>query len=191
MPKPKGNTRRLRPIVVHLGNIGEYRKGERPAEKTRRYARRFPGIQFIGIDLNRFEGRQRRNWRQLQDNYRKQLKRYSPESISLISSDMSLGHTFEFLLGPRATHREIFQTIYEKLKPGGKFLMTVGETQLEGKPNVVMMYLLACEIFGERNVEIKKVPPGKSWTHWMKRWEKEDKTPVYVITAMKERRKKK
>lgn len=42
----------LKKKVVHLGNVD----GKPLAEKSKRYAKRFPGFRFVGIDMKKLNG---------------------------------------------------------------------------------------------------------------------------------------
>ena len=131
MPTRPKQTKR-RPLFVHLGNVGERNPDETPAEKTKRYARRFPGIDFIGIDkkqldLAQYPDQTLPNWKQELTDFQNGLKHQADNSLHAISSDIAFGHNYN--LGTRFTqyHQELLRIAYKKLIPGGKLFAAVGD----------------------------------------------------------------
>ncbi|MFC2163301.1 hypothetical protein ACFLRF_06425 [Candidatus Altiarchaeota archaeon] len=133
-------------VVVHLGDIGEFEKGEVPLEKTEAYVKRFPGIEFIGIDLMRLEEKpDRPNWRHIEADFADGLSQLPDNSVDLISSDMAFGFHDEMGMVDkrRIMMRDFFhdnfwehtvetaRQAHDKLKPGGKFLAAVQEKDSE------------------------------------------------------------
>jgi len=159
-----------RPVVVHLGNVGWGSGPEVLAEKTRRYAKRFPGVQFIGIDKSsRYLGEMPDNWRQLVSSFGEGLKKLDNNSVSVISSELALG---EF--GPRGRywdeHRQYryrltkrsfeamvkytanaLKVAYRKLKRGGKLYVAV----VDGEPLRVTKEALARSQFNPEKIKMR------------------------------------
>ncbi|MFA5357975.1 MAG: hypothetical protein WC308_03565, partial [archaeon] len=46
--------RAKKPIFVHLGNLEDFNSLNPEATKTIRYAKKFPGAKFVGIDLHKY-----------------------------------------------------------------------------------------------------------------------------------------
>jgi len=133
MPLPKRTAGRKR-FVVHLGNVGYAREPE--ADKTRRYAQRFPNTYFIGIDHRQVLQKRPKNWLQIQTDFNTGLKSIKDNSLSIISSEMALGHYGPRAEGPPGTPNErkytqkTLKTAYAKLKKGGKIMLAInGETK--------------------------------------------------------------
>jgi len=106
-----------RPLFVHLGNIGP---PEFPAEKTARYAKRFPKVDFVGIDIGAV-GKTPKNWRQIEAGFIEGLKKLKDNSANGISSEMALGYYPVEALGVGTMNA--VKLCFKKLKPGGKLMI--------------------------------------------------------------------
>ena len=117
-----------KPVFVHLGNIEVDLERKSKTTKTERYAKRFPSVKFIGIDLNPHKSRQR-NYRQITGEFLTELKKLRNGTVSSISSDCTLGHygIETPKKDPRQYTVEVICTAFKKLKPGGKLHILISE----------------------------------------------------------------
>lgn len=126
---PVKNIKKIRkPIVVHLGNVGEKTKA---GGKTERYAKKFKSTKFIGIDL-RHKKSNKKNWIQKQADFVKGLEALKDGSVKIISSEMGIGYYGKPKKTPTWNPKEVAeytkQTInlcYRKLAKGGKLHFVV------------------------------------------------------------------
>jgi hypothetical protein len=93
---PPGKPRKT---IVHLGNIGYTYNPRHVAPKTQRLAERFPNVDFIGIDTTHtravraaIKRKNFQNWRQIRADFKSGLEQLPDNSISVISSELALGH---------------------------------------------------------------------------------------------------
>jgi SAM-dependent methyltransferase len=140
---------------VHLGNLETTARDikSEPAEKTRRWAKRFTKSKIIGIDVLPIHhaGERLANWHQIEADFKKGLDSLEDGSISRIDSEVSLGHYTspkgpnvffdrkvwrlnEVMSGARHYTADVIRTAHRKLKPGGKLVVAVSE----GPDNMVI-----------------------------------------------------
>ena len=129
--------KRNSPIVVHLGNVGEaYTPAraigviEKECANTEKYAKRFSGIKFVGIDVNQANSKSK-NWTQIQEDMLDGLKTLGDSSVSIIRSEMTVGYYSRH--GVRvieknfakniAYAKEVMKVAAEKLKQNGKLVI--------------------------------------------------------------------
>jgi len=176
-----------RRLVVHVGNVGARCEGEIPSDKTRRYAKRFPGFDFVGIDPRPDNSAKPPNWRQLKESDVNGLKRLKDNSVDIISSDMGLGYFTESgafaLSGSDTRRRHIEKSLklaFEKLKPKGKLLISVGGAKLK---NAVRKALLRAG-FEPKKIHARAFTKNENgrtvWTEFFSRG-----TKLYQIIAQK------
>ena len=115
-PEPK--------LVVHLGTGGI------TMVKTPKYAARFPQVHFVGIDVQPAQST-RPNWTQLHADFIKGLRRISPGSAHIISSDRAVGeygpHATEFVDPETTPYTEhVLKLALQRLTPEGKMYLSVG-----------------------------------------------------------------
>lgn len=125
-----------RKVVVFLGNVGF---GQRIGWKSEKYAKLAPKIEFIGIDLGELKRVRPKNLRQIQANFEDGLRRLQDNSVSLIRSDLAVGHydakgnqkqiSEEKMPlneeNPYFVHtRDTLKIAYRKLERNGKFVAT-------------------------------------------------------------------
>lgn len=189
--------------IIHLGNIGTSSKWalgrnlrqEITAEKTMKYAKRFPNFRFIGIDLERKAlGEIPENTRQIKASFLERLGKIRDNSAAIISSDLALGHYdmkgdehIKFNNAP-PSHREmiginhkVINAAYEKLAPDGKLLISIREENLPAMKS-------ALKESNFRNSEITVRKFGKheyERTYWTKRAQEIKWPPLYQIIAKK------
>lgn len=138
--------RKTKNVVVHLGNVNE--KQHTPS-KTELLARRFPTVIFKGID-HRLVASTKPNWTQTQGDLVTELKKLPNNSITTISSELTLGYYPKTELGkdnkPKLPNKnikeqplrklisanttQILLTAYRKLKRGGQLHFVVDEDNL-------------------------------------------------------------
>jgi hypothetical protein len=127
------DSNKKQPIVVHLGNVGLRYPGEVPASRTRKFASRFKDFKFVGIDL-RPHGPETKNWTQLQTHMLNGLKKLENNSVSLISSEMTLGYygqraIFSSLVSGESVSmnyaQKVMKEALKKLKPRGKLIVVI------------------------------------------------------------------
>lgn len=141
MPNPRSR-RKKTPLIVHLGNVGFSADVRKTVGKTARYAMRFPNFRFVGIDREKtaVSGLQQklgiRNWVQWNKSFRHGLARLKDNSVSLISSELAVGHYTSkgkemvsgFLKPQTQQHTlETLRMAYRKLRPGGKIFLVLGK----------------------------------------------------------------
>ncbi len=121
------------------GNIGE---------KTRRYAERFPGARFIGIDLSPPENNKRpENLEQRTADFKEGLDGLEDGSVRAISSEVSLGYygrpgdvnrlldhrgVEEAMDRQRRYHNSIVRAAFKKLEPGGRLMFVTSGKKTDG-----------------------------------------------------------
>jgi hypothetical protein len=158
--------RRAPPVVVHLGNAGFSSDS-----KTLRCARKFPGINFIGIDLiDTPPEKKPENWTQIRAEFMEGLEMLKDGSISVISSEMALGYydpktTSVYDSKARDyeehTHR-VIALAFRKLKAGGKL-------HIAADARVVDNIIDAVKAAGFKCVEKHPMTMrGRRRTHWLK-----------------------
>ncbi|MDO8646930.1 MAG: class I SAM-dependent methyltransferase [Candidatus Diapherotrites archaeon] len=106
-----------KPVIVHLGNVGDSF-----AAKTRAYSKRFPNARFVGIDI-KSQISTVKNWRQIKAGFAEGLKKLRNNSVSVISSDMALGYYPE--RNKIQYSEETIHLAFRKLKKGGKLYAAV------------------------------------------------------------------
>lgn len=149
-------------VIVHLGNIEDFGfiNGKMvKAAKTRKYAERFPGIQFIGIDLRKLRARKPENLLQLQADFETGLKRLKNNSVDIISSEFAFGifgKTNERKNILKGSYREytnrVAKIAFRKLKPGGKLYITVSSSMRD-----LMENALRKAGFSRKNIRIRSL----------------------------------
>ncbi len=121
-----------RPIFVHLGNVGDpefFRRGP-GADKTRKFAERFPQVDFVGVDLRAVEPTTK-NWVQHQADFLTGLQKLEDNSVNHISSDLALGYydakgaCDDFW----KYTEQVLKLAKRKLKQGGKLRISVSENR--------------------------------------------------------------
>lgn len=157
-------------LVVHLGNMGSHR-----GEKTRKYAKRFPNIKFIGIDLTPLvrlpgEAKKPRNWKQQQGDFFTRLRRQKPDSVDVISSELAVGYygrpeqNMESDRSRPAPTTQLLKTIHEKLKPGGKCFLVVDSIIRDR-----LLEMLANTPFRPEKISFYRIPTQHmDRTNWMR-----------------------
>ena len=123
--------KRAPPIIVHLGNVGLSSQGEELCAKTKKFAERFKGMNFVGIDIRGASSTQR-NWKQMKLDAIKGLERLDDNSVSIIRSEMALGYYTEQIISADITEsihdaldysRKAMTIACRKLKPNGKLVI--------------------------------------------------------------------
>lgn len=118
-------------LVVHLGNLGED-----TGKKTRIYAKRFPNINFVGIDNSSAPQDKPVNWEQIEGEFITGLKSLPNNSVDIISSELAVGHYDLIIKGKtvmlkKEYTKKIIKLIWKKLKLGGKVIIVVGDRSAE------------------------------------------------------------
>lgn len=172
LPSFRGAVKRPKPIVVHLGNVGLDYHGEIPARRTLKFASRFKNFNFFGIDLRPWMA-ERRNWTQVQMDLLNGLDKLKNNSVSLISSEMTLGY-----YGPRKLPSnlvaseavsmgyafEVMKKALQKLKPRGKLIVVI-DSQRE-KALVQEGISAGFEISSIHRTRMRKsIPSASYWTN--------------------------
>ncbi|MFA4906837.1 MAG: hypothetical protein WC602_01025 [archaeon] len=185
--KPK--TRR----VVHLGNandVGVTRglKGMVMAEhgvKTGKYAKRFPNVEFIGIDLTKFPAREK-NWKQVEADFLIGLKRLRNGSVDIISSEMAFGYygkTASGYYGKKPPERkehtaEVAKEAFRKLRENGKLMVAVDSEALK-----LVVNSLAKAGFEKNKIKVRELAENeKKRTYELKTW---GLSKLYQVIAQK------
>ncbi len=132
-----------KPIVVHLGNVGEGRT-QITSAKTRVFAHRFKKVRFVGIDAAHTKmDKGIKNAVQIRAGFRAGLRKLADSSVSIISSEMALGYYGMFKLIPgkhaheepprgiEAYTRDTLAVAHQKLKSGGKVLIVAGAVETQ------------------------------------------------------------
>jgi len=114
-------------LVVHLGNLGSDE-----GAKTRTYAKRFPKIRFVGIDLESVSQDKPVNWEQIEGDFISGLKKLSNNSVDILSSELAVGHYGRLVNGKIKMLKErytqkVVRLIWKKLKLGGRVIIVVGD----------------------------------------------------------------
>ncbi len=175
-----------RKTVVHLGNVGKSEHSafcDQAAEKTRRYALRFPDVHFVGIDLLPHK-RNRPNWTQLTATFEKGLERMPNESCAIISSEMAVGYYLATLPENQRTQKltTLFRIAAHKLSSGGKLMITADLATSQ-----TIMEALRKAGFENGHVELRPIKPNeRNRTFWMKKVS----GTLYQVIAKKPKRKK-
>jgi hypothetical protein len=170
-------------LVVHLGNMQSSDKRRSHASKTLKYARRFQGIQFVGIDLESMADKRvpwrgyPRNFKQIEGDFETGLRQLANNSVDVISSEMALGHytrnginAYGWTRSEEAEEhtRAAVKLAFKKLKKGGKMTVYTDDAVLEDLEPAMR------EAFGDANVKIEEAgKPGfrrKSYTYWTKNY---------------------
>ncbi len=128
------------PIVVHLGNVGLNFSREIPAFRTLKFSSRFNKFHFFGIDLRALERGKKvctfNNWTQVQSDLISGLHKLENSSVSLISSEMTLGYygrkrikANKIELKSRSMRYafEVMKLAMQKLKSKGKLIVIIDE----------------------------------------------------------------
>ncbi len=123
-----------RPVVVHIGNVGypDKQPAHTLAQRTREMARKFRRLTFVGIDRQPIKP-DRPNWKQITATFDKGLQAFQDNSIDHISSEMAIGHYGQKGIEKRDAETNTaacLRLAHQKLKPGAKLFLTVGETAL-------------------------------------------------------------
>jgi len=127
------DSKKKQPIVVHLGNVGLKYPGEASGLRTFNFASRFKDFRFIGIDLRPWAP-ETKNWTQLQTHMLNGLKKLENNSVSLISSEMTLGYygqraIFSSLVSGESVSmnyaQKVMKEALKKLKPRGKLIVVI------------------------------------------------------------------
>jgi len=133
LPSFRGVVKRPKPIVVHLGNVGFKHQGEISANRTLKFASRFKDFHFFGIDLRPLKVG-KKNWTQMQTDMLNGLQKFKDNSVSLITSEMTLGYygskkiQSNTIEGESRSMEHAFEVMKEalrKLKPHGKLIVTI------------------------------------------------------------------
>jgi len=155
---------RKKPLVVFLGDIGIAGIGN--YAKSKKIARMAPNVKFVGIDLEELTRERPKNLKRITTNFETGLKKLEDNSVSLIRSDLAVGHYDE--RGNPETTIEAKQPLdrqnpyfahtlgtlnvaYRKLKPGGKFVATL----LNSRALEVMMKALAESPFEKEKIKVE------------------------------------
>ncbi len=194
-----------KPIVVHLGNIGEFKAGEKTAERTIHFGQRRPLMGFVGIDLHQVKKEDRKgfpkNVKQKKADFLKGLNGLRDNSVYGIRSEMSVGHFDqagkdlkgyqEGFFGRYLTETpeqmttyttKIINAVYRKLMPGGKLKLVVAENVLE-----FVKKAIKTSHFRPENVKIVKLASAsttKRGTYWQKQY-KSYGNKIYRIIVTK------
>jgi len=187
-----GPVRRKRPVVVHFGNVGLAFPGEAPAARTLNFASRFEGINFFGIDLRPWRA-EKPNWVQIQSDLLGGVRRLQNNSVSLISSEMTLGYYGRRKIRRSAVASEstskryavdVLRESLRKLKRGGKMLVTVDSTRA---PLIIFAALEAG--FKREGILQKRVQSKNAMSYWVNEFTEyghsSDKTNMVQITLKK------
>lgn len=180
-----------KPIVVHLGNVGDVEPGGSEAAKTRRYAARFPGVQFIGIDVKELSHKTGLdNWEQWKKDFKTGLDKLNDDSVTLISSDMSLGE-YSNLLNQKSQYdeldvrriidytTEIVGLAYKKLKKGGRLIIANDERWL-----YIMQRALENSPFNPMHIEIRPLTNIEyKRTHWTRHYGESNQKLYQIIVS--------
>jgi len=162
---PKDRPKRL---VVHLGNVedsGQLHGHKVAGRKTKRYAERFPNVEFVGIDTKPMFGRTPKNLTQYIASFEEGLERLADGSADIISSEFALGHYGNMRIRSRdykGHTRRTLKIAFHKLKKGGKIHIAVGEGYRD-------LVIEALEEAGFSKEKIKDRPLGESdrkRTYW-------------------------
>jgi len=117
----------LKKKVVHLGNVD----GEPLAEKSKRYAKRFPSFRFVGIDMKKLKGVHPANMTQVRTGFLKGLTKLDDASVRVISSEMAFGMSASSMVRGLDSDKEkrydkkVLKLAYKKLEPSGKFFVAI------------------------------------------------------------------
>jgi len=175
----KPGNKKKRFMVVELGNVGMRWPFEKKAGRTSKIARRLPKARLVGIDLRKlnkwFSLRRSRlpeNVRQINADFLKGLRQLEDNSVSRISSHMSLGHYNS--AGKEYSGRDhlykstldyttqTIKTARQKLHEGGKLVIVVGEPVLQ-----LVKKALENGGFAKKEVSISLVKkPNRLMTYW-------------------------
>jgi hypothetical protein len=166
--------RRKKPIVVHLGGVGY---GEKALEKSRRYARRFPGINFKAVDVKPYPGEKPGNLETVEADFRKGLEREKDSSVDLISSEMALGFYGARYRDYNEHALETFKAAHRKLRKGGKLMFVVDSLMADRMKKDLVEAGFAGENVSARRVSAKE----RQRTFWMREW----KGFLYQVVAVK------
>jgi len=159
--------KRKPPTVVHIGNVGLSYANEIPCAKTEKFSSRFPGINFIGIDL-RGASSKNRNWKQVKADALSGLNKLEDNSVSIIRSEMALGyytsrvlnsHKVDNLADSVAYARKVLDVSIKKLKPGGKVVIVAD-------PNVAREIVVLRDLCGFRSVKKELVLNESKMSFW-------------------------
>ena len=184
--------------VIHLGNIrdrsaniektvmsvlrGKQLLDENPGAKTKKYAERFPNVEFVGIDLKEHTGARPKNWRQIQTDFKKGLEELQDNSVSVISSEMALGFYGkkgkQYNSDRKQYTLETTAMAYRKLKPGGKLLIVISYDQYFSE---VFSALLTAG-FTRTNIQTRRLQEReRKRTYWTNTWRFSDLIQIVAI----------
>lgn len=180
-------------IEVHLGNVGGA-AGEKKANKTGELAGKNPSVFFVGVDKTPFRPHSvLRNWKQLAVDFEEGLKRFKPNTIHKIPSEIALGyydrHGMLGGFGTQAYTSRVVALAYEKLVGGGQISVIVDDAmrQHSGKTakQIIDAALSGC---GFSRIEQRIVTPAEFggldyWAEWI--YNKAPKSNIWQITATK------
>ncbi len=139
-------------VIVHLGNLGPSKIGI----KTERLSKRFPNIQFTGIDVEAFES-SHGNWVQLKDDFESGLSKIHDNSIFGISSELALGHYLkngeEVDNNKKGLHEytnRVVDLCYRKLSNRGRLNVSVTGDKVK------FLLPMLKRIFGGKNIIVRE-----------------------------------
>ena len=202
----RAKKKQTRPIIVELGNAGLALQGEKPntgvwaniekpAERTKKHARKMPNAIIIGIDLRRIEKPLPKNVKQKTADLLEGLQQLKNSSVSRIESYMSIGYygmngmttepgirgRNERIQKIKQYTKKLLDTAYEKLLASGKLIIVAGKDAI-----LHTLTTLEQTKFDQTKIKCIELKPSKKrGTYWTRRPIRGETRPRYKIIAKK------